>query len=274
MSNTRSSSKSKGNTALEETSNGQDTPQCYDKETLEKSLESLFDKKLGPLSAKVEEVLDSIQFLSAQYDEIVGKVNLLEEKTGKLETENQELKSHISYLSDQLLQQGDVINDMDQYSRRDCLEIHGIPLTSDEDTDNIVQKIGNLTNVVIKPEDISVSHRLRANNRTGMPSHPPPIIVKFVRRNIKEKLYWSRKNLQGKLTTDLGLTRSVGNKIYINECLTSRNKHLFKQCLNLKKESNYKFIWTVSGKIFIRKDSNSPAVQIQNQRDLDIISGS
>jgi hypothetical protein len=98
-------------------------------------------------------------------------------------------------------------------------------------------KVGNLANVSIKPEDISVSHRLGipSNVPTGQPARPPIIIVKFVRRNVKEELLSSRKNLRNKLTTDLGISRFAGNKIYINESLTQRNKLLFKHCLTAKK---------------------------------------
>jgi hypothetical protein len=46
------------------------------------------------------------------------------------------------------------------YSRRNCLQLHGISIQSGEDTDKLVQKVGELVGIKIKNEDISISHRL------------------------------------------------------------------------------------------------------------------
>ena len=57
----------------------------------------------------------------------------------------------------------------------------------------------------------------------------PAIIVKFVRREMRESLYQARKRLKSITTADFDF--SVDKKIFINESLTPRNKELFKVCL-------------------------------------------
>ena len=42
------------------------------------------------------------------------------------------------------------------YSGRDCLEFHGIPECSGENTEELVKRVGNLGRVEIGPSDISV----------------------------------------------------------------------------------------------------------------------
>ena len=74
------------------------------------------------------------------------------------------------------------MNDMEQHSRRACFEIHGVPVTEDEDTDEIVKNIDELIDVNIDDEDISISHRLNANISS---KRDPLIIVKFIRRKDK-----------------------------------------------------------------------------------------
>ena len=86
------------------------------------------------------------------------------------------------------------INKLEQYSRRECVEIRGIPLPTNqsikENTDNIVIKVANLIGVKIKNEDNTVSHRHQTSKSyKGRNKEMPPIIVKFTRRNIKESLY-------------------------------------------------------------------------------------
>ena len=55
------------------------------------------------------------------------------------------------------------------------------------------------------------------------------------------------------LTTQ-DLRYSEKNKIYLAESLTERNRMLCKDCLKVKKDMEFKFIWTLNGKIFMRKD--------------------
>ena len=87
-------------------------------------------------------------------------------------------------------------NDLEQYVRRECVEIRGIPLPSShskEDTNEIVLKVAKLMGVDIEDRDISISHRLRnSESYKGKGNKSPPIVVKFVRRISKDKFYKAR----------------------------------------------------------------------------------
>ena len=125
------------------------------------------------------------------------------------------------------------LNDLEQYTRRDCLEILGIPLPEDsrlEDTNDMLLQLSQKMDIPLERNDISVSHRIRSSRA----SVDPAIIVKFVRREMRERLYRSRKRLKSITTADLGF--SVDKKIFINESLTPKNKELFKDCLKFKNE--------------------------------------
>ena len=70
------------------------------------------------------------------------------------------------------------------------MQIHDVPATTEENTNNIVKQVVHL----IDPEvllddtaDISISHRLSANE-----GYILPIIVKFNRRDILEIKYITR----------------------------------------------------------------------------------
>ena len=67
-----------------------------------------------------------------------------------------------------------------QYIRRDMLELHGIPVTRDENPNEIVKSVVNLLDRghQFHDQDISISHRLPAPE-----GKIPPIIVKFTLRN-------------------------------------------------------------------------------------------
>ena len=85
------------------------------------------------------------------------------------------------------------MDEADQYSRRNCVVLHGIPAEGGEDTDKIATDFFNEhLNIKINKFDIDRSHRL--------PSSKKPLIMKFVRHNIKSKVYAARKNLKNEAT--------------------------------------------------------------------------
>ena len=98
----------------------------------------------------------------------------------------------------------------------------GLPEEEDEDTDDIVVRVAAAAGVNISPDDIDISHRLpRRTNRQGQ-QQPATIIVKFVRRTVRNKLYNSKKHLKDKTARNIGYTRN--NRLYISENLTPTNK--------------------------------------------------
>ena len=53
------------------------------------------------------------------------------------------MEDKVSYLSEKLGKMEQSIDDQQQYSRRNCLLLHGIEETKGEDTDNIVLEVLN-----------------------------------------------------------------------------------------------------------------------------------
>ena len=139
--------------------------------------------------------------------------------------------------------------------------------------------------------DISISHRLPQNTqkyssrlrpregaRTKTVTQFPKVIVKFTRRETKEKFYQGRKQLFDKTMKDIGLSRLSHNlsrlshnRIFIAENLSPKNKELFALSLKLKKDKKFKFIWTHSGRIYLRIDNDSPAQLITCHDDLNFL---
>ena len=74
------------------------------------------------------------------------------------------------------------IDDMEQYSRRSCLVVTGVPEKAEENTDDIIlntatQKLG----IKLELHEIAKLHRLgtKKESKEGQPMHRP-IVVKFV----------------------------------------------------------------------------------------------
>ena len=84
-------------------------------------------------------------------------------------------------MSNALNQMKSVHDEQEQYIRRDCLEIRGVPTSSGEDTNEIVKNVGSIVDVRIEDTDISISHRIKSYCAI------PPIIVKFIPRRVRDR---------------------------------------------------------------------------------------
>ena len=109
---------------------------------------------------KIDIMEQSLQVLSNKYDELTKEYHKLKNQHSELEKDHKALKSQVLKSEKVITMHSQNINDLEQYSRRECLEIRGIPVTQDESTDEIVGKVGEIIGVDIDADDISISHRL------------------------------------------------------------------------------------------------------------------
>ena len=87
-----------------------------------------------------------------------------------------------------------------------------------------------------------ISFTMIENNK-GPSTVPWGTPLLTLRRDVKDNFYLARKQLKDLTTRDLGYSEK--NKIYLAESLTERNRILFKDCLKVKKDMEFKFIWTI-----------------------------
>ena len=153
-------------------------------------------------------------------------------------------------------------DELEQYRRRDNLEIHGIPVSPNENTNEIIKEVAQKLNVRLLDSNISTSHRIPAIN-----GKHPAIILKFSNRDKRNIIFSNRKNLNGKKYYSInGVTT-----IYINENLTQRKRNLFARSYKRKVEQNYHYIWTNNGQIYLGKTKSDQKIEINNEEDLNKI---
>ena len=83
----------------------------------------------------------------------------------------------------------DLQDKLEQYTRKNSLEIHGVPESAYTETEDVVLKLAEALDVSVEPKDIEICHKL---NRKGN----KPIIVKFISHKVKTNLYWARAKLK------------------------------------------------------------------------------
>ena len=93
-----------------------------------KDLHTILEEKLAPLNQKLDETNLAISFINQKYEEILKKLSLYEEERKDLVNENKSIKVELRDTTKKLKDLMDRCDDLEQYSRRECVEIRGIPL--------------------------------------------------------------------------------------------------------------------------------------------------
>lgn len=156
------------------------------------------------------------------------------------------------------------INKIEQRSRLNNLEIHGVPVTTNEDPMKIVLSVANLMKAEIKREDVDICHRL--------PKKPhiehPGLIVYFKHQSARNEFLSAKKNTV-LYTNNLELPQKLPpHRIYISENLTAYNRKIYNLARKAKLQNSYKYIWIKDGVTYLRKADWSKTICVRYENDL------
>lgn len=160
------------------------------------------------------------------------------------------------------------VDDLETYSRRNCLLIHGLEECEGENIDEVVNSFFATnfqkpnSNFEFNSSMIDRTHRIgrliRANKKKKITTEVPkprPVIVKFVSYAYR-KVIWSNKRVL------------KGTKVLITESLTKRRMELFRLA---KEVFGVGACWTHDGRILVAADKDKKAV-IKSVFDLEKLS--
>ena len=211
----------------------------------------------------IEATVNSLEVQSAVKQEVYESLSF---DYKNLKDSYEETKNTCKELCDKNESLIDELDGLEQYGRRNCLLLHGVPEcpTGEEETDQVALKIINeKLNLQLDESDLDRSHRLRRNNHAGVdagsnqPAKPRPIIIKFVSHNTRSEVFMSKRKLKG---SGLG----------ISESLARRRMRLYS---DVSKHSNVKSTWTLDGRIIaLLKGSSEKKVVIEKRKDLSKLS--
>jgi len=193
---------------------------------------------------------DAVDNVSADHENLKAECAELKTKTSRLEEETRGLRRDL--------------HDMQQYSRRDNLEVAGVPQTNGEDVYQVLSAIAEALDVDFNRSDISVAHRVPARRRN---CHPH-IVVKFISRSAREVWLAAGRARRRLSTADLGPGLPPGH-VYVNEHLTPFNKMLLSRGKALVRDKRLAYAWAREGKVLIKKTPDSASVRVFDLEDLN-----
>ena len=155
----------------------------------------LFENK--KISSDVFELKATVQ---KQQAELVSLKEALAKATKDRAATEKELAVAINKIDEQqeeIAELYDLQDRLEQYTRKNSLEIHSIPEEVYTSTEEVVLKLADvLLEVPVAPEDIEISHKLKTKSGKA-------IIVKFISHKVKTTLYRARAKLKNIKLSDL-----------------------------------------------------------------------
>ena len=135
---------------------------------------------------------------------------------------------------------------LEQYGRREKVEISGIPESEGENCINIAQQICETANTNIPISKIEIAHRIMNGS----------IIVKFTDRPARKLLFKNKALLKDTTSHDLGY-EGPSWAVSINESLAFDTRNLLREVKKKCREIGYKRVITENGAIKIKKDKDT-----------------
>ena len=159
------------------------------------------------------------------------------------------------------------LDTLEQYTRKNSLEIHGIPENLYPSTQDAVIKVAEALNISIVPSDVDICHKLKRNKG------PQPILVKFLSHQTKSKLYRERTKLRNVKILDIypSYSSSVESRIFSHKNLTSYRKEIVAEANRRRCDGTLLSIWTFDGKIYVKTSPDGTPKKIHCVEDLAYI---
>ena len=177
---------------------------------------------------------DAVDFISNKFDDF---------ERGRLEKEKiiKNLKEEVTYLRGKVDDITAETDRQEQYSRRNCLLIHGLPESKNENTDLLAMEvIETKMDIKITDNDIDRTHRIGKPKSNGKSK---PVIIKFVRYNDRKKIFSSKKLLKD-------------SRLSITENLTAFH---MKKLTSAREIFGFRNVWTVDGMIYYSENGSEHA---------------
>ena len=216
----------------------------------EESLDKLLKKD-------IISIVLSLQTERESSSKILEEVRALNQNFAKLESQLLVTKNVNSLLQERVIDLERQCWANAQYSRRECLEISGIPNNIKQDgLEDKVLTIFKKVGCDIKSENIEACHRVGRQNN---------IIIKFSRRKDCQQIYSVKKDLSKLDMKEVDLPE--GTQIYVNQSLCPYYKSLWSKSKKLRSLGKIHSFFISNSTIKLKIQENSEPVSITHSSD-------
>lgn len=104
-------------------------------------------------------------FISKKYDQLTEIIKSTKKQQEQIESKLKDDGKLLAELKNSDYDNMVAIDELQQYQRRDCLEITGIPKLPNDKPKDLVKELGSILGVSLNDSDISTAHRLPSTKK-------------------------------------------------------------------------------------------------------------
>lgn len=221
---------------------------------IKQSLDSV-NSKMDAMQADIKGMSVDVTSLKAAVSTLEGTCSNTSEEVQQLKEENRRLSNQLEYITQR-------VENLEQHTRKNNLLLTGIPVTANENINEILASIARLLQVEFYRSDISAAHRLPA--RAG-DARPPSIVVCFVSRAVKADWLSARRKRRSLSAQELH--RNFPDvQVYLNDHLTTESRVIFNAARAMVKKNALGAVWTSEGRVIATRTGGGRPLRV---RDLD-----
>lgn len=221
-------------------------------------------EEINIVKGDVGKLTDSAKFSSDKLDDSKKLLEDLKAQLTALRKENEKLRAENSKLSSEVSDMKTRVRSLEQYTRKNNIEISGVPVTKGENATDIVKDVGAALGLEVRENEVSAAHRIPSFNRERLPS----IVVQFVSRGTKDSWLLKFKEAKGLTANQVNPTFPV-QRVYVNEHLSPDNKVFLSKLKKKCKEIGYTYVWCRDGKFFVRKSQGDRSLRVDSYEQMD-----
>ncbi|CAH0562828.1 unnamed protein product [Brassicogethes aeneus] len=204
---------------------------------------------LDELKKEVRDLRYDLKFYAEKYEEQQKKNLHFDTEIEALKVENAKIMKELSRIKGK--------HDNNDLRIKNIIMM-GIKSSTDEtekNPDEIKQRASKVLSFIDPNHNISIDDIRLINKKENT-----PILVSC--KTLEQKLNFMKRR---KGQNHCGFSGS--NNIFLNEDLSKENRELLKKARSLR-DKEYKYVWTVAGKIYVRKEDKSEKIRIFDESDL------
>ena len=215
--------------------------------------------ELGNFKTEIDEIQKSQQGISDQFDDLSKSTQKIEKESKNLNLRVDHTEDVINCLEDKFQYLENKITDLQQEKYNASIAVHGVPASSTENLQEIVDTLMKQINYIVPANGILECFRVGFEKKG-------PIVLKMSTTQLKSNIL-TKLGKRIMYTDEIGINNEH-QPIRINHYLSTAIKDVYKQAGSLR-NSGFQFVWIKNGRILARMNKTSAIHPIYNQADID-----
>lgn len=220
-------------------------------------------KDINDLTSTLKEVRLSNQNIESSLSMLTAQNEEFKKQIVSLQNHVKEDREYIVFLENKL-------EDLNIATRKTTFQMKNVPRNENESKQDLIEmtmRLSETINCKVNKNDIKDIYRVRGKK---LDQKNTPIIVETNSAILKADFLKMAKsfNIRNKTkicAKHLGFKSGEDTPVFLSEYLTAKGSRLYFLARDLTKSKGFKFCWTAYGKIYVRKNEQSPIIPIRSE---------